>query len=125
MEAAVEVQAEAAEPEEGAPAAEEAREEPSAEAVNAGKAEEPAAAQGGDAPEPAKKAAASKGADAPKKAAKEPSLGAALGALAGDGKEKPAKGKAVKISGEDPGQILDQLTQVQPTELGGMPMPRL
>ncbi|ETT57769.1 hypothetical protein C173_31886 [Paenibacillus sp. FSL R7-277] len=108
----------AAEPDSAAPAAEEAREEPSAGPVHAGKAEEPAAAQGGDAPEPAKKSAASKGADAPKKAAKEPSLGAALGALAGDGKEKPAEGKAVKISGEDPGQILDQLTQVQPTELG-------
>lgn len=117
-EATVEGQAETAEREEDAPSAEEAREELSAEPLNPGKAEESAAAQGEDAPEPAKKSAASKGADAPKKAAKEPSLGAALGALAGDGKEKPAKGKTVKISGEDPGQILDQLTQVQPTELG-------
>ncbi|MEK4005965.1 HNH endonuclease [Paenibacillus sp. FSL H3-0333] len=117
-EAAAEGQAEAAEREDDARSAEEAGEEPSAEPLNPGKAEESAAAQGEEAPEPAKKSAASKGADAPKKAAKEPSLGAALGALAGDGKEKPAKGKTVKISGEDPGQILDQLTQVQPTELG-------
>ncbi|MGN7760632.1 HNH endonuclease [Paenibacillus sp. 22594] len=55
---------------------------------------------------------------APKGAAKEPSLGDALGALAGDGKEEPAKAKKVNIHGEDPGQILDQLTRVQPTEMG-------
>ncbi|MGN7761947.1 HNH endonuclease, partial [Paenibacillus sp. 22594] len=55
---------------------------------------------------------------APKGAAKEPSLGDALGALAGDGKEEPAKVNKVNIHGEDPGQILDQLTRVQPTEMG-------
>ncbi|KWX70888.1 hypothetical protein AMQ84_28005, partial [Paenibacillus riograndensis] len=51
-------------------------------------------------------------------APKEPSLGEALGALAGEGKEEPAKAKKVNIHGEDPGQILDQLTHVQPTEIG-------
>ncbi|MHA6529824.1 HNH endonuclease signature motif containing protein [Paenibacillus sp. BAC0078] len=57
--------------------------------------------------------------DTPEKAAsKEPSLGAALGAIAGDGKETPAKGKKVNIRGEDPGQILDQLNHVQPTQMG-------
>ncbi|SDL15369.1 hypothetical protein SAMN05216191_101973, partial [Paenibacillus jilunlii] len=55
---------------------------------------------------------------AQKAAPKEPSLGDALGALAGVGKEEPAKAKKVNIRGEDPGQILDQLTHVQPTEIG-------
>ncbi|SDN06084.1 hypothetical protein SAMN05216191_12572, partial [Paenibacillus jilunlii] len=58
------------------------------------------------------------GESAQKGAPKEPSLGDALGALAGEGKEEPAKAKKVNIRGEDPGQILDQLTHVQPTEIG-------
>ncbi|KAI7254816.1 hypothetical protein KC345_g11216, partial [Hortaea werneckii] len=57
------------------------------------------------------------GESAGKGAAKEPSLGDALGALAGDGKEEPAKAKKLTIHGEDPGQILDQLIQIQPTEM--------
>ncbi|KWX80634.1 hypothetical protein AMQ84_03150, partial [Paenibacillus riograndensis] len=60
------------------------------------------------------KAEDAKGESAPK----EPSLGEALDALAGEGKEEPAKAKKVNIHGEDPGQILDQLTHVQPTEIG-------
>uniref|UniRef100_UPI000683E5B3 hypothetical protein n=1 Tax=Paenibacillus sonchi TaxID=373687 RepID=UPI000683E5B3 len=64
------------------------------------------------------KAEDSKGESAQKGAPKEPSLGEALGALAGEGKEEPAKAKKVNIHGEDPGQILGQLTHVQPTELG-------
>ncbi|WP_019910177.1 hypothetical protein [Paenibacillus sp. HW567] len=64
------------------------------------------------------KDASEKARKAEQAASKEPSLGAALGAIAGDGKETPAKAKKVNIRGEDPGQILDQLTQVQPTQMG-------
>ncbi|WP_340023433.1 hypothetical protein MHI24_31180 [Paenibacillus sp. FSL K6-1096] len=99
-------------------AKDEARGEQAAEATPAREARKSEASGKGDAAGQGKAAAEGKGAGTPKKAAKEPSLGAALGALAGGGKEKPAKGKTVKISGEDPGQILDQLTRVQPTELG-------
>ncbi|KWX87480.1 hypothetical protein AMQ83_12860, partial [Paenibacillus riograndensis] len=53
-----------------------------------------------------------------KGAPKEAHLGEGVGALAGEGKEEPAKAKKVNIHGEDPGQILDQLTHVQPTEIG-------
>ncbi|WP_340024264.1 hypothetical protein MHI24_03930 [Paenibacillus sp. FSL K6-1096] len=99
-------------------AKDEAKEEQATEATPAREARKSEASGKGDAAGQGKAAAEGKGAGTPKKAAKEPSLGAALGALAGGGKEKPAKGKTVKISGEDPGQILDQLTRVQPTELG-------
>ncbi|MHA6534170.1 HNH endonuclease, partial [Paenibacillus sp. BAC0078] len=94
-----------------------------------GSEKEPAAEQADSQPADTKEGKAGKGSkgakDASEKAEKgekaapkEPSLGDALGAIAGDGKETPAKAKKVNIRGEDPGQILDQLTQVQPTEMG-------
>ncbi|KWX87236.1 hypothetical protein AMQ83_14315, partial [Paenibacillus riograndensis] len=66
------------------------------------------------------KAEDAKGEFAQKGAPKEPSLGEALGALAGEGKEEPAKAKKVNIHGAAPGQIHDQLTHVQPTEIRGV-----
>ncbi|MHA6533126.1 HNH endonuclease [Paenibacillus sp. BAC0078] len=79
--------------------------------------------KGSKEPQDAKVTKARKGSKgAPEKAekaeSKEPSLGAALGAIAGDDKEAPSKAKKVNIRGEDPGQILDQLTHVQPTQMG-------
>lgn len=51
-----------------------------------------------------------------KGAQKEASLTDMLGAMSDDGKEAPAKSKKVNIKGEDPGQILEQLTEVPPTQ---------
>ncbi|MRN57254.1 HNH endonuclease, partial [Paenibacillus sp. LC-T2] len=104
--------------EEAAPKGKEAEKDQPAEAKDAKNAKESTASMGGKETKPADEAKEAKGESAGKGAAKEPSLGDALGALAGDGKEEPAKAKKVSIRGEDPGQILDQLTQVQPTELG-------
>lgn len=101
-----------------APQGKEAETEQHAEAKVAKNAKEATAPKADKETKPANEAKEGKGESAQKGAAKEPSLGAALGALAGDGKEEPAKAKKVTIHGEDPGQILDQLTQVQPTELG-------